>query len=370
MIPILESLFEHCAELGASDIHLSVDEPPRFRVQGRLAPRPDLAPFDARTVDDVAMELGLYTLPLGCPDGTELVRKTLVRDGSIDGAVTAPDGHRYRFNLFRQQGCTSVALRRLDTKFRSLKELGLPPELVNFCQERDGLVVVTGPTGSGKSTTLATLINRINSTREGFIVTIEDPVEFEHASKLSLVNQRQVGRDARSFNDALVEAMRQDPDVILVGEIRDTETVRTALRAAETGHLVFTTLHAGDCAGAVERIISVFPADEQNSVRRQLAMVLRGIVAQHLLVSADGARRNAAVEVLVNTAGVSSLIATGRTMQIASAIETGANVGMRSLEESLAELLFAGAITEHDAFLLTRNPEVLQRRVYGDVESE
>ena len=370
MIPILESLFEHCAELGASDIHLSVDEPPRFRVQGQLAPNPELAPFDARTVDEIAMELGLYTLPLGCPDGTELVRKTLVRDGSIDGAVTASDGHRYRFNLFRQQGSTSVALRRLDTKFRSLKELGLPPGLINFCQERDGLVVVTGPTGSGKSTTLATLINRINSTREGFIVTIEDPIEFEHASKLSLVNQRQVGRDARSFNDALVEAMRQDPDVILVGEIRDTETVRTALRAAETGHLVFTTLHAGDCAGAVERIISVFPADEQNSVRRQLAMVLRGIVAQHLMVSADGTRRHAAVEVLVNTAGVSSLIATGRTMQIASAIETGVNVGMRSLEESLAELLFAGAITEHDAFLLTRNPEVLQRRVYGDAESE
>ena len=178
-----------------------------------------------------------------------------------------------------------------------------------------------------------------------------------------------MGRDARSFNDALVEAMRQDPDVILVGEVREVETVRTALRAAETGHLVFTTLHAGDCAGAIERVISVFPADEQNSVRRQLAMVLRGIVAQHLLVSADGVRRHAAVEVLVNTSGVASLIATGRTMQIVSAIETGGNVGMRSLEESLAELLFAGAITERDAFLLTRNPEVLQRRVYGDDEA-
>ena len=368
MIPILDSLFQHCAELGASDIHLSVDEPPRFRVQGQLAPRPEFAPFNAQTVDDIAMELGLYTLPLGCPDGTELVRKTLVRDGSIDGAVTASDGQRYRFNLFRQQGRTSVALRRLDSVFRSLPELGLPPRIADFVQERDGLVIVTGPTGSGKSTTLATLIDGVNTTREGFIVTIEDPIEFEHASKLSLVNQRQVGRDARSFNDALVEAMRQDPDVILVGEIRDTETVRTALRAAETGHLVFTTLHAGDCPGAVERIISVFPADEQNSVRRQLAMVLRGIVAQHLLVSADGARRHAAVEVLVNTSGIANLIASGRTAQISSAIETGANVGMRSLEESLAELLFAGAITERDAFLLTRNPETLQRRLYGDVE--
>ena len=368
MIPVLESLFAYCMEFGASDIHLSVDEPPRFRVQGRLAPRPDFEPFDARTVDDVAMELGLYTLPLGCPDGTERVRKTLVDNGAIDGAVTAPDGQRYRFNLFRQQGRTAVALRRLDSTFRSLPELGLPPRIGEFCQERDGLVIVTGPTGSGKSTTLATLIDGVNTTREGFIVTIEDPIEFEHASKLSLVNQRQVGRDARSFNDALVEAMRQDPDVILVGEIRDTETVRTALRAAETGHLVFTTLHAGDCPGAVERIISVFPADEQNSVRRQLAMVLRGIVAQHLLVSADGARRHAAVEVLVNTSGIANLIASGRTVQISSAIETGANVGMRSLEESLAELLFAGAITERDAFLLTRNPETLQRRLYGDVE--
>ena len=368
MIPILDSLFEHCVELGASDIHLSVDEPPRFRVQGKLAPRPEFASFDARTVDDIAMELGLYTLPLGCPDGTELVRKTLVRDGSIDGAVTASDGHRYRFNLFRQQNRTSVALRRLDSVFRSLPELGLPPRIADFCQERDGLVVVTGPTGSGKSTTLATLIDCINSTREGFVVTIEDPIEFEHASKRSLVNQRQVGRDARSFNDALVEAMRQDPDVILVGEIREVETVRTALRAAETGHLVFTTLHAGDCAGAIERIISVFPADEQNSVRRQLAMVLRGIVAQHLLVSTDGTRRHAAVEVLVNTSGVASLIATGRTMQIGTAIETGGNVGMRSLEESLAELLFEGAISERDAFLLTRNPEILRRRVYGDDE--
>ena len=368
MIPVLESLFEYCMELKASDIHLSVDEPPRFRVQGQLAPRPELETFDARTVDEIAMELGLYTLPLGCPDGTERVRKTLVDNGAIDGAMTAPDGQRYRFNLFRQQGRTSVALRRLDSTFRSLPELGLPPRIADFCRERDGLVIVTGPTGSGKSTTLATLIDGINATRECFIVTIEDPIEFEHASRLALVNQRQVGRDARSFNDALVEAMRQDPDVILVGEIRDVETVRTALRAAETGHLVFTTLHAGDCPGAIERIISVFPADEQNSVRRQLAMVLRGIVAQHLLVSVDGTRRHAVAEVLVNTTGVANLIATGRTAQIASAIETGGNVGMRSLEESLAELLFAGAITESTAFLLTRNPETLQRRLYGDDE--
>ena len=303
MIPALENLFAYCAAFKASDIHLSVDEPPRFRIQGRLAPRSDFEPLDVRTVDEIAMELGLYTLPLGCPDGTERIRKTLVRDGSIDGAVTAPDGQRYRFNLFRQQGYTSVALRRLDSVFRSLPELGLPSRLADFCHERDGLVIVTGPTGSGKSTTLATLIDGINSTRECFIVTIEDPIEFEHKSCRALVNQRQVGRDALGFNEALVEAMRQDPDVILVGEMRDMETARTALRAAETGHLVFTTLHAGDCLGAIERLISVFPADEQSSVRHQLSMVLRGIVAQHLLPSVDGTRRHAVAEVLVVRGG-------------------------------------------------------------------
>ena len=370
MIPALENLFAYCAAFRASDIHLSVDEPPRFRVQGRLSPRPDFEPLDARTVDEIAMELGLYTLPLGCPDGTELVRKTLVRDGAIDGAVTAPDGQRYRFNLFRQQGRTSVALRRLDGMFKSLSELGLPPRIADFSQERDGLVIVTGPTGSGKSTTLATLINNINVARECFVVTIEDPIEFEHKSSRALVNQRQVGRDARGFNEALVEAMRQDPDVILVGEMRDMETARTALRASETGHLVFTTLHAGDCVGAIERLVAVFPADEQSSVRHQLAMVLRGIVAQHLLPSADGTRRHAVTEVLVNTSGVANLIATGRTAQIPSAIETGGDVGMRSIEESLASLLVTGAITERAAYMLTRNPESLQRRIYGMEEEE
>ena len=245
MLPILESLFAECASLGASDIHLTTNQPPRFRVRGRLSPRPDLMSFNGEQVDEIAME-------------------------------TAPDGARYRFNLFREANTTAIAMRRLDNTFRSMSELGLPRSIAEFCKQRDGLVIVSGPTGSGKSTTLATLLNGINRTHEGYIITIEDPIEFVHTSERCLVSQRQVGRDAKSFNDALVEAMRQDPDVILVGEIRDLETIRTAIRAAETGHLVFTTLHASDCAGVIERIVAVYPAEEQNTIRHQLALCLRG----------------------------------------------------------------------------------------------
>ena len=366
MLPILESLFAECASLGASDIHLTTNQPPRFRVRGRLSPRPDLMSFNGEQVDEIAMELGLATLPLGCPDGTERVRRTLMQDGSVDGAITAPDGARYRFNLFREANTTAIAMRRLDNTFRSMSELGLPRSIAEFCKQRDGLVIVSGPTGSGKSTTLATLLNGINRTHEGYIITIEDPIEFVHTSERCLVSQRQVGRDAKSFNDALVEAMRQDPDVILVGEIRDLETIRTAIRAAETGHLVFTTLHASDCAGVIERIVAVYPAEEQNTIRHQLALCLRGVVAQRLVPSIDGSRRWVVPEVLINTSGVANLIATGRTAQISGMIETGGALGMKSIEESLADLLRGGCISEQPAFAMTRNHETLKRRLFGE----
>ena len=358
----LKSIFAICEGVSASDVHLAGGLVPRLRIQGRLAPHPAFPVFDPETVDEVAMELGLETLPVGCPDGTERVRLTLLREGSIDGAVTSPGGSRYRFNLYRDSGRTSVALRRLDAEFRSLEDLGLPAKLADFCACPDGLVIVTGPTGSGKSTTLATLIDAINRSREGHIVTIEDPIEFVHASRGCLVSQRQVGRDAKSFHAALVESLRQDPDVILVGEIRDLATFRTAVMAAETGHLVFATMHAGDCAGAVERFVSVFPAEEQEGVRHQLALVLRGSFAQHLLPGAGGGRV-AACELLVNTTAVSNLIATGRTAQLYSLIETGARVGMVTLDQSLADLLAHGRISEPVALALTRNPETLRSRM-------
>ena len=362
MSPMLESLLSLCEEFCASDLHLSVGLAPRFRIRGALVEKGGFRPFDMTAVDALAMELGLFTLPAGSPDGTEKIRATLLREGSLDGAFTGPGGARYRFNVYRASDRHAIAMRRLDAEFRTFDQLGLPPRLEEFCDETDGLVVVTGPTGSGKSTTLATMVDRINRRRAGHVVTIEDPIEFVHASKTCIVNQRQVGRDVKSFNDALVEAMRQDPDVILVGETRDLATVRTALRAAETGHLVFTTLHAGDCAGAVERLVSVFPADEQNSARHQLALVLRGVFAQHLLAAPDGSR-HPACELLVNTPACANLIATGRTAQIYSVIETGGAQGMRTLDQSLAEMLAAGQIDERTALAFSRNPGVLKGRM-------
>ena len=356
MNALLESLLSVGEEFGASDIHLAVGLAPRFRMRGTLVEKGGFRPFDQETVDAIAMELGLLTLPLGCPDGTERIRRTLVAEGSVDGALTSSSGTRYRFNVFRDMGRHAVALRRLDSRFRSFDELGLPEKLQEFCGLTDGLIVVSGPTGAGKSTTLATMVDRINHTRNAHIITIEDPVEFVHRSDRCIVNQRQVGRDATSFNSALVAALRQDPDVILVGEVRDLETIRTALRAAETGHLVLTTLHAGDCAGAIERMAAVFPAEEQPSVRQQLALVLRGVFAQHLVPRADGEGRVPVCELMVNNAAVSNFIVTGRSQQLYSAIETGGPYGMQTMDQSLRALLEEGLIDLNVAIALSKNP--------------
>jgi twitching motility protein PilT len=378
----LTPLLQACLGLEASDLHLVIGSPPTLRIQGTLVPLADEA-----AIDDAAMQaLAAPLLALTPRDWTK---------GSIDGAMTGPSGARFRFNVFRRQGGLSIALRRLEDRFRPLEELGLPPSLYSFCDLRDGLVAVCGPTGAGKSTTLATLVDRINQTRACHIVTIEDPIEYVHRSAKGLVNQRQVGLDAPSFNDALVASLRQDPDVILVGEIRDLATIRTAITAAETGHLVFTTLHAGDCVGAIERLVSVFPEGEQDGVRRQLALALRAVVAQHLLPAcgwhghaplrdherpADGnmatqkrvamppgasadRTRVPASEILVVTPAVANLIGAGRSAQIYSLMESGQAAGMQTLEQDLARLWMSGAISEQAALARARNPQVLRDRV-------
>ena len=358
----LETLFEMCEESNASDLHLAVGIPPRFRIKGSLVSRNDLRTFYAADVEAVALELGRTAVPLSPGEGTDRVREVLIREKSIDGAVTSPSGVRYRFNVYRASDECAVALRRLDSRFRSFAELGVPERIEAFSDEWDGLFVLTGPTGSGKSTTLATMIDMINHKRDGHIITIEDPIEYIHKSDRCIVHQREVGRDAKGFNEALVEALRQDPDVILVGEVRELETMRTALRAAETGHLVFTTLHAGDCVGAIERLVAVFPPDEQNSVRRQLALVLRGILAQHLLPQEDGGRVPAC-ELLVNTTASANHIATGHSAQIYSVIETGGNNGMVTLDQSLERLVDSGVVSLRTALGIARYPSQLKARL-------
>ena len=361
---LLQRMLRDCVTADASDLHIAPGLAPFMRIHGILEAQ-----------DKYSVLSSQVTQALGEVLSRGFDRGSLNTTGSIDGALTAQDGTRFRFNVFRRQGAISIALRRLEERFRTLADLGLPDSLYDLCAQPDGLVVVAGPTGAGKSTTLATLIDRINQTRRAHIVTIEDPIEYLHRSSKSLVNQRQVGLDAGSFNDALVASLRQDPDVILVGEIRDLATIRTAITAAETGHLVFTTVHAGDCVGTIERLVSVFPADEQNGIRRQLSLVLRCIIAQHLLVAdgeqgilpaaADGTvrrRRIVVSEVLTATDAVSHLIAAGKSAQIYSSMESGGNQGMQTLEESLAKLWTGGWISEQTATTMARNPAVVRDR--------
>ncbi|HEX4132437.1 MAG TPA: ATPase, T2SS/T4P/T4SS family [Pirellulales bacterium] len=377
--PSLLALVTRCVTLDASDLHIAAGVPPHFRVHGVLAPEPNAPVLSAE-----------QTAALGAELATAAGHTALANIGSLDGAFSAADGTRFRFNIFRRQGQISIALRRLEDTFRSLAELGLSNELYELCDLPDGLVIVAGPTGAGKSTTLATLLDRINRTRRCHMVTIEDPIEYLHAPIQSLVNQRQVGADAESFNEALVASLRQDPDVILVGEIRDLATIRTAITAAETGHLVFTTVHAGDCVGTIERLVSVFPADEQAGIRRQLSMVLRAIIAQHLLICdgplprSDASRSDAqradrtgepngngklerrsrvvTSEVLISNPAVANLIATGKSSQIYSAMEAGGHLGMQTLEEDLARLWASNYISESTALAMARNPGVLRDR--------
>lgn len=354
----LDALLARSIAGGASDLHLAPNLPPYWRIEGQLDPLPDEAPLSPEAIDDVVAALS-----------TALDLHPLETNGSLDGALTGPGGVRFRFNVFRRQGQLAVALRQLEDRFRTLAELGLPDSLYRLCDLPDGLVVLAGPTGAGKSTTLATLLDRVNDTRHCHLITIEDPIEYLHRPKRALVNQRQVGLDTPGFYEALVAAMREDPDVILVGEIRDLNTIRTAIVAAETGHLVFTTVHAGDCVGAIERLVAVFPADEQDGIRRQLSLVLRAVITQHLLAG-DGSAHDPAAprartvtsEVMMVTPAVANLIATAKSSQIYSAMEAGGAAGMQTLEQDLARLWNSGTISEQTAVAMARNPNVLRDR--------
>lgn len=348
-IVLIDELLKKAVEAGASDLHLSVGIAPTVRVNGQLQPLEDtkLRPADTE-------QLALSVLP---PE----YKETLLETGQVDFSYGISGLGRFRVNVYRQRDTLALAFRLIPVSVSTLEELGLPPILEELALRPNGLVLVTGPTGSGKSTTLAAMVDRINTKCSYHIVTIEDPIEYLHSHKQSIVNQREVGSDTVSFAAALRAALRQDPDVILVGEIRDLETISTALTAAETGHLVLATLHTTDVAQTVNRIIDVFPPYQQQQVRVQLADVLQGIVAQQLVTKKDGSGRIPVLEILVATPAIRNLVREGKTHQIRSAIQTGARVGMQTKEKALYDLYHRGLITLDEALKHVSNQEDFQR---------
>jgi twitching motility protein PilT len=343
-------------ERKASDLHLTAGSPPMMRHHGKLhaLDYPSLTPQTTREV--------IYSIL------TNDQRQRLETDWQVDLAYSIPGKARFRVNAYFQRAALSAALRLIPQDMPQLRSLGVPPVLEDMTKKPRGFVLVTGPTGSGKSTTLAAMLDLINDSRQEHILTIEDPIEFLHKHKKCIVNQRELGADAKSFALGLKAGLRQDPDVILVGEMRDLETISTALTAAETGHLVFATLHTQDTAQTVDRIVDVFPPDQQQQVRVQLSVALQGIVTQQLLPRADGQGRVVACEVLTPTPAVRNLIREGKTHQIYSALQTGGRFGMQTMDAALVQLVREHKITRELAEARSSAPEEL-RRLMGTVRA-
>ncbi|MDQ8046402.1 MAG: type IV pilus twitching motility protein PilT [Patulibacter sp.] len=342
----------------ASDLHLTAGLPPMVRIRGRLTPlegHPRLSPTDTREI--------IYSIL------NNDQRQRLENDWQLDFAYGSSGTGRFRVNVYFQRGALGAAFRVIPSDIATLEQLSLPPVLKDMTEKPRGFVLVTGPTGSGKSTTLAAMINEINMTRDEHIMTVEDPIEFLHRHKRCMVNQREVGADAPSFSLALRAALRQDPDVILVGEMRDQETIHTALTAAETGHLVFATLHTQSAPQTIDRIVDVFPAAQQQQIRVQLSTALQGVVTQQLLPTADGAGRVCACEVLVPTPAIRNLIREGKTHQIFSAIQTGSQVGMQTMDAALAALVRHGVISRSLAEERSNDIEELKRLMGSGMSS-
>lgn len=343
----LAELLELTVKEGASDLHLTVGISPIIKVNGKL----------------VRLEHEILR-----PEDTEAYAREILQDayekydaiGEYDTSYSIHGKGRFRVNIYKQRNSTALAIRVISLDMPTLDSLGYPETLKDICNLKRGLVLVTGPTGSGKSTTLAALINEINSNRESHIITIEDPIEFLHKHNKSIVNQREIGKDTLSYERALKAALREDPDVILIGEMRDLETISTAITAAETGHLVFSTLHTIGAAKTIDRIVDVFPSHQQEQIKIQLASVLQIIISQQLVETVDG-DRNAALEIMVATPAIKNLIREGKTHQIESSIQTGSKYGMRTMDMELANLYREGIITQETAMNSAIDREILSR---------
>lgn len=329
----IRQLVEIAISENASDLHLSAGVPPILRIFGKIKP---MEGFDRLTPKDIED----LVVPILAADQLQ----TLEREGEIDFSYGLQGIGRFRCNISRQRGSLTLALRVISSQIKSLQELGLPEILSDLAHLRDGLVLVTGPTGSGKSTTLAAMIDIINRERQGVIITLEDPIEFLHQHKNCVVNQREVGIDTKSFANGLRSALRSDPDVILVGEMRDLETISIALTAAETGHLVLSTLHTRGAAKTIDRIIDVFPPESQHQIRIQLSTVLEAVVSQQLFPLKNGQGMVPAVEVMLGTPAIRNMIRDEKVHQIPSMIETGARFGMQSMKAAIDELVARGLV--------------------------
>lgn len=352
LIP-MEDLLRLVIDEGASDLHISVGAPPAVRIGGRL----------------VKLETRALT-----PDDTEALARAIAseghlqkvnEEGSVDFGFSFRERNRFRVSVYRQKGHLGIALRLIPKQMMSLEEIGLPNSVRQLLSSPRGLILVTGSTGSGKTTTLASMLDVINATTDSHIITIEDPIEYYHDHQRGIVNQREVGVDVPSFADGLRRALRQDPDVLLVGEMRDLETMETAITASETGHLVFSTLHTTGASRTVDRIIDAFPAEQQDQIRVQLASNLKAVVSQLLLPRLDGKGRVVAFEVMISTPSISALIRDNKTFRIASDIQTGAKYGMISLESSLVELYLNGLISYEQVLTKAQDPQQAMQLIGG-----
>lgn len=349
----IETLLEQVIKMDASDLHLQVGVPPMLRVDGALKPIDD-----APVLSDDDLEYLIFQIM------DEDQKAILLKDKEVDFSFAFGDYGRFRVNAFHERGNLAAALRLIPTKIRTLEELEMPKVLAKFTEYPRGLVLVTGPTGSGKSTTLAAMIDRINTERACHIITIEDPVEYAHHSKKSIVVQREIHYDTYSFGAALRSSLREDPDVVLIGEMRDLETIAAAITIAETGHLVLATLHTNSAAQSVDRMIDVFPPHQQQQIRVQIAGMLQGICSQRL-IPAIGGGRVVGAEILVVTPAVRNIIREGKTHQLDAVIQTGADHGMQSMDKTLISLIQAGKITYEEAKNFAVDAEELDRMARG-----
>ncbi|MFQ5898518.1 MAG: type IV pilus twitching motility protein PilT [Candidatus Methylomirabilia bacterium] len=350
MAATMRDLLSIVIQRGASDLHITAGTHPQLRINGALIP---LTEFEVLSPQDT-QRLAYSVL-------NESQRQKFEETNELDLSFGIQDLARFRANVYRQRGAVGAAFRTIPFRIRSFEELGLPPVVQELADRPKGLVLVTGPTGAGKSTTLAALIDKINTKRAGHIMTIEDPVEFVHPHKRGLVNQREVYSDTHSFTNALKTVLRQDPDVVLVGEMRDLETIQATLTIAETGHLTFATLHTNSCAQTITRIIDVFPNHQQPQVRSQLSLVLEGVLSQMLIPREDGRGLVLGLEIMVMTPAIRNLIREEKIHQIYSALQAGTKFGMQTMNQGLVRLVHAGLITREDAMSRSTNLEEFQQ---------